>query len=51
MKVHHRHAKITALHNSHVMMVQLTTCTDKLDKVREINRAYANENDKICIIT
>ena len=50
MKRHHRHAKITAIHNPYVMMVQITICTDRLDKVRQINQAYANENDKISII-
>jgi len=50
MKVHHRHSKITAIHNPHVMMVQITICTNKLEEVRTINQAYAHENDNINII-
>ena len=49
MKAHHRHTKLTAIHNSHVMMVQITICTDRLESVRGINKAYASENDNINI--
>ena len=50
MQAHHCHAKITIIHNPHVMMVLITVCTDRLDEVHKINQAYTNENDKISVI-
>lgn len=50
MVTEHQHTKLTAIHNQHVMFVQITICNGRLEKVRDINQAYGNENDAIKVM-
>lgn len=49
MKSHHRYSMMTAIYNSHVMMVQITKCSDRLEKIRKINQVYSHKNNDMNI--
>lgn len=51
IKSHHHYSLSTAIYNPQVMMVQITKCSDRLEKIREINQAYLNKNEGINVFS